>query len=379
MSIQKPAISIVSSVDDDTVMVTLVHNKIELECVKADDSNMELFLRSIHEYWNLRTDLGIAVDNATNNARTFSLFRQVLPAEIRSEWDMIKSGLAGNDADYFCDGVDNLIERYIEPNGLQIQKRYLETYQLPVKNGKPIMKVSAFAYRLRFINKLLALFPGAPPLNPGDPIVPGGRVSYDEPALKAIMFNALPVELQDAYNGSGRDPFDPTIDMLRLARQLDIQSKAVTFKTLKTATNDSSNNANKGKGGRRGGKGKNKSGKSSGGGGSKDCHYHPGKHTWHQCFANPDGPNYKGTAVAAKIIAKAAGGTTDGSGGSGRRRNHSETNAVDSAGGKGTSTGAAKKARKNAETSSTGTGDAPETSANGETHWLDSLGAGGHI
>ena len=40
MSIQKPSINIVSKVDDNLTMVTLVNDKIELECVKADDSDM---------------------------------------------------------------------------------------------------------------------------------------------------------------------------------------------------------------------------------------------------------------------------------------------------------------------------------------------------
>ena len=375
MSIQKPSINIVSKVDDDLTMVTLVNDKIELECVKADDSDMELFLRSIYEFWNLRPDLRVDTGSAAMNAKTFSLFRQVLPAEMRSEWDMIKSNLAGNAVGDFCAGVDVLVNRYIEPNGLQIQKRYLETYQLPVKNGQPIMKASTFAYRLRFINKLLALFPGSPPLLPADPVVPGGLVPYNDQALKTIMFNALPVELQDAYNGSGRDPNDPTVDILQLARQLDIQSKAVTFKTLKSS-NDSSNQQNKGKGGRRGGKGS-----SHHSGKGRDCPYHPGKHKWAACFANPDGSNYKGTSVAAKIIAKAAESVTDGKGGAGRRRNHQETNAVETAGGKGTSTRAAKKARKGTETSTKGTGNAHDSSSNEdrEVHWIDSIGAGGLI
>ena len=377
MSIQKPSIAVVSEIDPDAAMVTLVNqsanSKVELECVKADDSDLELLLRAVYEYWNLRTDLGIH----NSCSKTFSLFRQVLTAEIRSEWDMIKQELAGNTVGGFCEGVDILIARYIDPNGLQVQKRYLETYQLPVKNGKLSMKVSSFAYRLRFLNKLMALFPGAPPSNPGDPVIPGGLAPYNEQALKAIMFNALPVELQDAFNGSGRDPHDPTVDMLQLARQLDIQCKAVVFKTLKSKHNDSSTNQGKqGKGGRRGGKGSNRNNSGKG----KDCPYHPGKHKWSACFANPDGNNYKGASVAAKIIAKAAEGATDGSGGSGRRRNHSETNAVEVGGGKGSNRN--KKARTNDDAStSKGTGNATKSSSNEdrEVHWIDSIGAGGMI
>ena len=53
MSIQKPSIAVVSEIDPDAAMVTLVNqsanSKVELECVKADDSDLELLLRAVYE------------------------------------------------------------------------------------------------------------------------------------------------------------------------------------------------------------------------------------------------------------------------------------------------------------------------------------------
>ena len=248
MSTKNPPVPVVSKVaDDDIVMVTLYNNnpKNEIETMKAEDSEVEHILRAIFEFWNMRDDLGIA----NSAGKTFSCFRQVLSSAIRSEWDMIKQDLPGNGVGHFCNGVDELIRRYVQPNDLSTQKRYLETYRLPVRDGKLILSVPSFTYRLRFINKLMALFPGAPVI-PGAAI-PGGNVPYNDEALKTIMFNALPDELQDAYIGSGRDPTDATVGIIELARRLDVQVKAVTFKGGRHTSNVNDNGGRKRGGGGR--------------------------------------------------------------------------------------------------------------------------------
>jgi len=271
--------------DDDLVKVTLVNNnpKIEMEANKTDEDDTEIFLSSIMEFWNMRTDLGIH-----NSApKTFSCFRQILPTAMRCEWDMIKMNLPGNTLDDFCAAVDEFIAHYMDADqDLKAQKRYLDTYQLPVKNGKMILSARRFSFRLRFLNNLMRLFPNAPA--DAANVRPGGLAPYTDLELKNILFNALPQALQDAYIASGRSASDDTVSLNDFAKFLDITSKAVKFKDTSTAHHPVARDGSPHRRGsaRRSKKNSSKdSGKPTASG--DDCPLHPGKHKWKSCYANP--------------------------------------------------------------------------------------------
>ena len=322
-TLREPIIPLVPKKEDKDIDTVTLSNKVEItpatataaavyekrsfELPKAtDDEDVELILRTLKEFIDAKGTgrLGLA------NNQIFPFFRQCLGGTVKDNWDVAYAAIIttpatrpAEDNTSFATTYAEFLGFYLEPSSLNDLKL---AYSVAVKPFK--LSVVALAARLRFINGLTQYFPGQT------------GVAYDDAALKQLLYNMMLPDWKFSFLKSGNELNDTNYTYLQLTRYMSLMerhhnqmAKVKRVRETQVRTSQPSGNRAPGRGygkGKRpfnsngnGNPKKNRNGNSvSAGGHGKTagnqtrtrsaCPFHVG-HSWHNCFGNPRGPNYK--------------------------------------------------------------------------------------
>lgn len=222
LALGDPLIPLVSEIDPESEVTVIVAHTVntgtaavpvmekrKIELLKLDDSNVdevEYILRVILEFQDAA---GPQRFNLTNGPALYSTFRQVLSGVPRDDWDIIAANHP-NTVQGFANAIDDFIGNYIMDTDLADQRRYLDTVRKPLKFKCPLLMG-----RLRMLNKLLSLFPGA-----------NNTAPYDDQALKYLFYKMMPNAWQIEFLKSGNELSDANYTLDRLSRYFTITEKA---------------------------------------------------------------------------------------------------------------------------------------------------------
>ena len=241
---------------------------------KMTEAELELMLHAIVEFDEAVSESNLNCD--ADGPKLFALFRQVMVTSIRQQWDTSRANQPNTHAGFQA-SVDAFINHYIKTSDYADQKRYLDTCKKPLD-----MTCKEFDERLKYINRLMSMLPGANNTNP-----------YDENGLKIVFYNAMPLKWRLKFLDAGVELEDITYDRL-VQRMSNMEAAANAARRLETQRKKKlpGKKATSPKKGKTPGNnpGKSTAGKKKGG----QCPFkgHEG-HDWVDCFGNPDGPNYK--------------------------------------------------------------------------------------
>ena len=371
--------------EDDYTYVTLTNvvdigggntEKRKAEVPKVTTEDVEFILRSMRDF-DTAMEQG-KLDCENEPTKLYRLFRQTVSGSIRDEWDLARAGKPNTVAG-FQTACDDFVNRFVLPTDLEDQKRYLETAKKPYK-----LSVNALATRLRYINSLMSMFPGANDQNP-----------YDDQALKMLLYQMMLDDWKLNFLSSGTNITNPGYTYLMLARYMSVQETAHNAKkkareTNKTggsrrATSSGKRKREDNSGGTYQGPGRAAQRRRTGG----NCPFHPGHHDWVDCYGNPSGHNYRASYVLPAV--QIQGGnmrnntTRQQRRGNGPQRGRNETHAVDSNNsGSGGSNNANGNRGSRTRATGRGQGTASAQGSNGavagsnnnngpEVHWLDQV------
>ena len=113
--------------------------------------------------------------NLSSGALRFQYFRQCLGGEARDTWDEVTAEVGGTAIPDFDAAMENFIRKFIQTTALADQTRYLSNTVKPYK-----LSVAQVSSRLKFINRLMALFPGA-----------NGALPNNESQMKLILYGIM--------------------------------------------------------------------------------------------------------------------------------------------------------------------------------------------
>lgn len=262
--------------DADIENVTLVHvvndvkKKKEMPVVSTDDA--ELKLAGINEFKDASQATRL---NLSTGPLKFEKFREILSGPVRDDWDDAREGKPETNAG-FEQALTEFIGKTLDEDDFEAQKIYLQTVKKPYK-----MSCGDAYVRLKRICNLMRLFPGAPQ----------GQV-YTAMELKTLYFNMMPSQFQLQFRTVGHTlnatTWPALVRFFTTVRAAEEKKKAAEKKNKKSKrkASEDDDTAKKSKSNK-----KKKSTRNNGH--KKDCPYHPGQHSWWQCFGNKDGPNYK--------------------------------------------------------------------------------------
>ena len=378
-TLQRDIIPLLPKIDEDDYSFVTLTNVVDLpggatekrkvEVPKVTTEDIEYILRALKDFDTAMEAGNLDCENSPS--KLYRFFRQTLSGSIRDEWDIARAGKPNTVAG-FQTACDDFINRFILPTDLADQKRYLETAKKPYK-----MSVNALATRLRYINSLMSMFPGANDQNP-----------YDEQGLKMLFYNMMLDDWKLNFLSSGTNITSPAFTYLMLARYMSVQESAFNAKKKARETQKSA--------GSRRSTGKRKrdddtnnnrtrervtSRRRTGG----NCPFHPGSHDWDDCFGNPQGRNYRADYVLPAVQVQGGQGRNNTArqqrrGTQRRTEAHAVDNNNNGSGGSNATRNGNRGSRSNATGRGQGTASAQGTNAgvaggnNGpEVHWLDQV------
>jgi uncharacterized membrane protein YgcG len=234
--------------------------------------------------------------NLTTGADRYTKFREILEEPFRTDFDSAREGQPNSVAGFNAT-LTIFLSYHFQSTDLIDQKNYLDRVKKPYK-----MTVELLASRLRKLNALMSLLPGA-----------NGDEPYEDDDLKVIFFKMMLSDWQLSFLQGGNDITDDAYTFQHLVRFMAIQETSYNAiqERKRQAPGGSmgppTGKRARGRGGRRGrgggrsatgcandqggrGRGGRGGGRASGGG---NCPFHPGLHDWEACFANPHGANYR--------------------------------------------------------------------------------------
>jgi hypothetical protein len=231
--------------------------------------------------------------NLSNGEKIDSRFWELLGEVFHADWDNAHQGNKANSVAGFHETLNKFISYHFSNTDLINQKNML------VKARKPFKyTVKVLCSRLRHLNKLMSKLPGA-----------NNTLPYNEGALKIELFKMMLSNWHINFNNTGLNITDDAYMLQRLMHFMTVQE--ATFNAIQECKQSTTmlpahhSPACPGGGcvtfqqGCQGGRGLSvrAAGRSASGGAGGNCPFHPGKHNWEMCFANPHGSSLNRTTV----------------------------------------------------------------------------------
>lgn len=367
LSIAEPIIPLTSKLtEEDFQYVTLTRmvpvgndmekRREELPMVASVDE-VEYLLRVVVEFRDACSAERLSLTSGPN---LFTYFRRVLGGIVRDEFDTIRANHPQT-VNGFGHAVNDLIGQYIRPTDLADQRHYLETTKKPFK--LPCLQLGG---RLKMINKLMSRFPGANGVNP-----------FNEDDLKQIFYQLMLDDWKLTFLQNGRDISDPNYGFDEMVRYFELLEKAQALKRKRqdAVTNRNNKKHKKGNQGRNGNRGGNnpQGATITNGDSSKNCPFHPGMHSWNDCFGNPSGrnyrPNFRLQAPGTRRQQRNASGVGTGQAGGHNRGNNR------GGGSNRQNQGRDAYASETTNTETCDSNDQNDQTVQGDSHWMEDLGA----
>ena len=182
---------------------TIEKRKYNVPHVTTQD--VETLFRCVLEFEDVSAPLLLSL---TTGPLKFLFFRQGLGGTLWDQWGTLTDGLHETIAN-FTIARNNMIAELVRPTDLADQRHYLETSKKPYR-----LTCAALASRIKTINKMMSLFPGAagnPPMQPVN--------------VKTLYYQMMPGEWQHAFLNSGQVITDNTYTLLSLQRFMTLQEE----------------------------------------------------------------------------------------------------------------------------------------------------------
>jgi len=265
--------------------------------------------------------------NYTSGPLRFNNYRLTLQGAKRDMWDTIVAlPTTANTIAGFDTAIDAFIVKFLKSTDLGDMKHYLSTSSKPFK-----LSCVDLASRLRSINRMLSLFPGANNVEP-----------YDEYGLKELFFRMMLQPWKNSFGASAHNnladanfTLDDLVTYMSVQESIFNQNQEQSRRFQARLTGALGRGPVFSRGGMRVGSPNRNSLSGRGfagtrrpyqGGGYNPpaqrlrvadvCHLHPhGSHTWQQCSFNPQSPHFRGNQ---QLVPRASNPYNAGRGGFGR-------------------------------------------------------------
>ena len=206
-----PLVSELSGQEKKVDIVTYVPINNHQEKRKAsiyyvDRSHHELLLRCVIEFLDACQLSRLAI---TTGPEKFNKFRECLGGSMRDSWDVQATGLAHTIVNFVA-VLQAFILLFFDSTAQADQTRYLNRTTKPTS-----LNCLQLAERLRFINRLMAWFPGRE-----------GVVPFSDADLKILFYTMMPTKWRIQFIESNRDINDPQCTLTTIQRHMTLYEQA---------------------------------------------------------------------------------------------------------------------------------------------------------